>query len=84
MKLLVKTFGWAILSGIIFLLSALVAGADFWPAWWATVIAVVCKTPAYAGYEWAFHKVWPAEWPKAEPFEHAAPGPLTMEGTTKP
>jgi len=71
MKFAIKTFGWAVISGGIFLASAVLAGSPFRAALVATVVCVVTKTPFYALlYEWAFHRVWPHDQPKAEPLEH--------------
>lgn len=58
MKTLYKTIGWAIVSGAIFMASALVHGCQWEAALFATACATVLKTPAYTVYEFVFEKIF--------------------------
>jgi hypothetical protein len=55
-----KTYGWAVMSGIIFGVSGLIAGAEMAAVVKATSVAVALKSPAYWAYEiawaWGFSK----------------------------
>ena len=46
-----KTLGWALVSGVIFGVSGLLAGAEVAAVAKATAVAVSLKTPAYYLYE---------------------------------
>ena len=50
----VKTYGWALISGLLFFLSGLAAGGGVWPIFVGTLLAVALKTPVYWLYEHAF------------------------------
>lgn len=58
MKTLYKTIGWAIVSGVIFMASALVHGCPWESALFATACATALKTPAYTVYEFVFERCW--------------------------
>src|SRR5712692_3054043 len=49
-----KTYGWAVISGMIFFGSGLLAGAEFCPLLVGTGTAVALKTPFYWLWEHAF------------------------------
>ena len=53
-----KTYGWAVISGIIFFGSGLVAGAQLGALLVATLIAVALKTPFYWLWEHVFDALW--------------------------
>ena len=53
-----KTYGWAVISGIIFFASGLFAGAEVGPVLVATATAVALKTPFYWLWEHAFDALW--------------------------
>ena len=72
MKLFAKTFGWAILSSLIFFSAAVSSGAPVGSALIATLVAVMTKTPVYPIWEIVFHKLWPSENPQAEPLQLVA------------
>ena len=54
----VKTYGWAVISGIIFFGSGLVAGAESFSLLVATGTAVALKTPFYWLWEHVFDALW--------------------------
>jgi hypothetical protein len=54
----VKTYGWAVISGIIFFVSGVLAGAEVCPLLIGTGTAVALKTPFYWLWEHAFDAVW--------------------------
>ncbi len=56
-KMLAKTSGWALISGTIFFVSAIVSGCSWYAALLASTVATVSKTPAYPLWEILFHKV---------------------------
>jgi hypothetical protein len=53
-----KTYGWAVISGIIFFGSGLLAGAEFCPLLIGTGTAVALKTPFYWLWEHVFDALW--------------------------
>jgi hypothetical protein len=56
----VKTYGWAIISGLLFFFSGIAAGG--WSQWWpmlvATLTCVALKTPVYWLYEHSWDFIW--------------------------
>lgn len=69
MKTLWKTIGWAIVSGCIFMSSALVHGCPWEAALFATLVATALKTPAYTIYEIVFEKTWKRGSSQVEEFQ---------------
>lgn len=47
----IKTFGWAVITTIVFVASSLVSGATLEVAVAASLIGTFVKTPLYFGYE---------------------------------
>ena len=47
MKLVLKTLGWAGISGVIFVLGAVYKGCPWEAALWGAGVATLFKTPAY-------------------------------------
>lgn len=58
MKLIIKTLGWAVISGSIFFVSALVNSCPLDAAIVATLVATLSKTPAYPIWEIIFDRLW--------------------------
>ena len=61
MKVVVKTVGWAVISGGIIFVGAIAGEAPVIAAVYSTFFAVVMKTPAYSIFEWSFERVWSRE-----------------------
>lgn len=56
MKTAIKTALWTIISGAIFFLSAWMKGIDAETAAFATLCAVLAKTPFYSAFEFSFER----------------------------
>lgn len=57
-RLMAKTAGWAVISGIIFFSCAVYKGCAIEAALFATLIATISKTPAYPLWEAFFESIW--------------------------
>lgn len=58
MRVLAKTFGWLVVSGLIIFISNLSAGVDWRTALFGAAVAKIGTTIAYFFYEVAFEKAW--------------------------
>ena len=58
MKVLAKTFGWMIVSGMIIFISNISAGVDWKSALVGAAFAKIGTTIAYLFYEVGFEKTW--------------------------
>lgn len=56
-KFWLKTLGWAVISGCLVFVSAVLSGSQVEPALLATALVVASKTPVYAGYEWLCDRI---------------------------
>jgi len=65
MKLILKTLGWAVISGTIFVLGAVWKECPWEAAIAGAVVATLFKTPAYPLWEVAFNWMYPTK--KKEP-----------------
>lgn len=59
MKLILKTIGWLLLSGLIIFLSNLTGGAEWKVALVGAFFAKIGTTIAYLFYEFFVEKYWP-------------------------
>jgi uncharacterized membrane protein len=64
MRVLAKTFGWLVVSGLIIFISNLSAGVDWKVALVGAAVAKIATTIAYFLYEVGFEKAWQRQ-PKA-------------------
>ena len=58
MRVLIKTFGWLLVSGLIIFISNLSAGVAWEVALFGAAIAKIGTTIAYFFYEVSFEKAW--------------------------
>lgn len=58
MRVLAKTFGWMVVSGLIIFISNISAGVDWKAALVGAAYAKISTTIAYLFYEVAFEKTW--------------------------
>ena len=58
MRILAKTFGWLVVSGLIIFISNLSAGVDWKTALVGAAVAKIGTTIAYFFYEVGFEKAW--------------------------
>lgn len=71
----VKTYAWAVVSGLVFLASGLAAGAELAPVLKATALAVALKSPVYAAFEVIWHRLF-----DRRPSNAARPVPTAVVG----
>jgi len=74
MRVLAKTFGWLLVSGLIIFISNLSAGVDWQVALVGAAVAKVGTTIAYFFYEVGFERAWKRQ-PKAAKVNRESPCP---------
>ena len=81
MRVLAKTFGWLLISGLIIFISNLSAGIDWKVAIVGAAVAKIGTTIAYLFYEVGFEKAWKRQ-PKATTVTATTVTATTASATT--